>query len=140
MKDQALKNIALWLDSCSTRFKNMELAKLDMAGRPAFEKAMRDYEDKGYFTVGSIQYLFNRTDPRGALPNYNTHKGYNKKYGNMLPCPIKDLVDSNLINWRSGSGIMQSQFADAIKEDTKWEYRLGNLRPQTNTSYSDLFN
>jgi len=140
MKDQAMKNIALWLDSCSTRFKNMELAKLDMNGRPAFEKAMRDYEDKGYFTVGSIQYLFNRTDPRGALPKYNTHKGYDRKYGVMLPCPIKDLVDSNLINWRSGSGIIQSQFADAIKEDTRGEYKMGNLRPQTNTTYSDLFN
>jgi hypothetical protein len=35
---------------------------------------------------------------------------------------------------------MQSQFADAIKEDTNWEWRLGNLRPQVNTSYSDLFN
>jgi hypothetical protein len=140
MKDKKLQNIAEWLDSCETRFKNMEIAKLDMNGYSAFKKAMKDYEDKGYFTVGAVQYLFNRTDPRGALPKYNKHKGYDKAYGNMLPCPLKDLVDSNLVNWRSGSGIIQSQFADAIKEDTRWEYRLGNLRPQTNTAYSDLFN
>jgi hypothetical protein len=115
-------------------------AKLDMNGYPALKKALDNFDEKGYFTVGEMQYLFNRTDPRGAVPKYNTHKGYNKKYGDMLPCPVKDLVDANVVNWRSGSGVIQSQFADAIKEDTRWEYRLGNLRPQTNTAYSDLFN
>ena len=139
MKEQAMKSVAAWLASCETRFKNMYDAKLDMNGYPAFKKAMTDFEDKGYFTVASMQYLFNRTDPRGAVPKYNKHKGYDKKYGNMLPCPVKDLVNSGLVNWRSGSGVMQSQFADAIKQDTRWEFRLGNLRPQVNTSYNDLF-
>jgi len=135
----ATRNVAAWLDSCEKRFKNMYAAKLDMNGYPAFKKAMDNFDEKKYFTVGEMQYLFNRTDPRGAVPKYNTHKGYNKKFGDMLPCPVKDLVDSGLVNWRSGSGIMQSQFADAIKEDTRWEFRMGNLRPQTNTAYSDLF-
>jgi hypothetical protein len=139
MKEQAMKSVAAWLTSCETRFKNMQSAKLDMNGYPAFKKAMKDYDDKGYFTVGNVQYLFNRTDPRGAIPNYNTHKGYNKKYGDMLPCPVKDLVDSGLVNWRSGSGVMQSQFADAIEAETNWQWRMGNLRPKTNTTYSDLF-
>jgi hypothetical protein len=139
MKDQATKNVALWLDSCQTRFKNMYDHKLDMNGHPALQKALKNFDDKGYFTVGEICYLFNRTDPRGAVPKYNTHKGYDKKYGNMLPCPLAEIVASGLVNWRSGSGVMQSQFADAIAEDTNWEYRLGNLRPKRNTAYNDLF-
>jgi hypothetical protein len=140
MKDTTTYKVAAWLDSCQTRFKNMHNAKLDMNGWPALEKALKNFDEKGYFTVGEICYLFNRTDPRGAVPNYNTYKGYNKKYGDMLPCPLAEIVASGLVNWRSGSGVMQSQFADAIKEDTRWEWRMGNLRPQTNTAYSDLFN
>ena len=135
----ATRNVAAWIDSCQTRFKNMHLAGLDLNGWPALQRALKNYDDKGYFTAGEMQYLFNRTDPRGALPKYNTHKSYHKKYGNMLPCPVKDLIDSNLVNWRTGVGVMQPQLARAIKEDTRWEFRLGNLRPQTMTTFSDLF-
>lgn len=140
MKDSATKNVAVWLDSCQTRFKNMHSAKLDMNGWPALQKALTNFDEKGYFTAGEMQYLFNRSHPKGALPDYNTHKGYHKKFGNLEQCPIKDLVDSGLVNWRSGTGVMQSQFADAIKDETRWEWRMGNLRPQVNTAYSDLFN
>jgi hypothetical protein len=139
MKDQATKNVALWIDSCQRRFKNMYDHKLDMNGHPALQKALTNFDEKGYFTVGEMQYLFNRSSPKGALPDYNTHKSYHKKYGDMLPCPIKDLVASGLVNWRSGSGIMQSQFADAIEEETNWCWKMGNLRPKVNTAYSDLF-
>jgi hypothetical protein len=90
--------------------------------------------------VGEIAYLFNRTDPRGIFPKYNKHKGYDKRHGAMLPCPIKALVNTNIVNWRTGqNGVMPQQLADAIKADTNWEWRNGNLRAQVNTAYSDLF-
>jgi len=118
----------------------MEAAGLDKNGWPALKKALDHFNEKGYFTVGQIVYLFNRTDARGIYPKYNTHKGYNLRHGEMLPCPIKDLVDTNLVNWRTGAnGVMTQEFASAIKADTKWEFRLGNLRPQVNTTFNDLF-
>jgi hypothetical protein len=58
----------------------------------------------------------------------------------MIQCPVKDLVDSGIVNWTSGqNGVMEQPFADAIKAATRWEWRMGNLRPQTNTAFSDLF-
>jgi hypothetical protein len=136
----ALQNVANWLDSCNTRFKNMYDSKLDENGYPAITKAMNNYDEKGYFTVGEIQYLFNRSHPLGALPKYNTHKGYNKIHGDMLKCPINDLILSNIVNWRTGqNSVMQQPLANAIRAETKWEWRNGNLRPQVNTAFSDLF-
>jgi hypothetical protein len=136
----ATQNVATWLDSCQTRFKNMYNAGLDPNGYPALVKALEHYDEKGFFTVGEITYLFNRSHPQGALPKYNTHKGYNKLHGDMLKCPIKDLIDSGLVNWRTGqNNVMQPQFAAAIRAETKWEWRNGNLRPQVNTAFSDLF-
>ncbi len=140
MTTQSQETVAAWLDSCYTRFENMYAADLDKNGLPAIQKALKHFKAEGHFTVGAVQYLFNRTDPRGAVPKYNTHKGYNKRYGEMLPCPIKELVDSGMVDWRSGSnGVIQQQFADAIRKDTRWEYRMGNLRPQQHTTYNDLF-
>lgn len=140
MTDQALRNVAIWLDSCNNRFKNMHTAGLDMNGYPAITKALKNFDEKGYFTVGEITYLFNRSHPQGALPKYNTHKGYNKLHGDMIACPIKDLIDANVVNWRSGqNGVMQPNLINAIKAETKWEWRNGNLRPQQNTTFSDLF-
>jgi len=132
--------VALWLDSCQTRFKNMDLAGLDKNGYPAIQKAMNNFNEKGFFTVGEIQYLFNRSHPLGALPKYNRHRGYDKIHGAMLQCPLKELIASNLVNWRTGSnGVMQAPLASAIKAETNWEWRMGNLRAQVNTAYSDLF-
>jgi len=139
-KDAATYAVAQWLDSCKTRFKNMYDADLDKNGWPALEKALKNYDEKGYFTVGEIQYVFNRSHPQGAIPTYNTHRGYNKRHGDLIRCPIKELVDTNLVNWRTGSnGVIQPALAQAIKTETKWEFRMGNLRPQVNTTYSDLF-
>ena len=132
--------VALWLDSCQTRFKNMYQADLDKNGYPAIQKAMNNFNEKGWFTVGEIQYLFNRSHPKGALPKYNKHRGLNKIHGEMLPCPLKELIASNLVNWRTGTnGVMQTPFAQAIRAETNWEWRQGNLRAQVNTAYSDLF-
>ena len=140
MKDAATYAVAQWLDSCSTRFKNMYDHDLDKNGWPALQKALKNFNEKGHFTVGEIQYLFNRSHPQGALPKYNKHQGLDKRHGAMLRCPIKELVDTNLVNWRTGAnGVIQPQLAQAIKTETKWEWRMGNLRPQVNTTFNDLF-
>jgi len=135
-----LQNVATWLDSCNNRFKNMHDSGLDLNGYPAITQAMANFDNKGTFTVGEIQYLFNRSHPGGALPKYNTHRGYNKRHGDMLKCPINDLIATNIVNWRTGqNSVMQPQFAAAIRAETRWEWRNGNLRPQVNTAFSDLF-
>ena len=140
MRDTDTYKVAQWLDSCSTRFKNMFDSNLDTQGWPALQKALEHYDEKGYFTVGEISYLFHRSSKYGAFPKYNTHKGYNKLHGEMLPCPIKEIISSNVVNWRTGqNGVMPQQLAAAIKAETKWEWRNGNLRPQINTAFSDLF-
>jgi len=135
-----VKNVAAWLDSCQTRFKNMYDADLDKNGWPSLQKALKNFDERGYFTVGEIQYLWNRTHPMGLYPDYNTKRGYNKKFGNMLPCPLKDLIDSNLVNWPTGkNGVIQDALIRAIKKETSWEWRMGNLRAQQNTAFADLF-
>lgn len=140
MTEQKLRNISEWLASCQTRFKNMYVAELDMNGYPALTKALENYNTKGYFTVGEIQYLFNRSHPKGAIPRYNRHRGYDKIHGNLLPCPLADIIDCNVVNWRTGSnGVIQEHLMDAIKAETNWEFRIGNLRPKHMTTYSDLF-
>jgi hypothetical protein len=138
--DENILAVAAWLESCLTRFKNMQDHSLDLEGYPRLQHAMDHYRDKGYFTVGHVQYLFNRTHALGKYKNYNTHKSYHTKYGHMLPCPLKDLVDSNLVNWRTGSnGVIQTSFQTAIKKETTFEWRNGNLRPQQHTTFADLF-
>lgn len=135
-----VKNVAAWLDSCQTRFKNMYDADLDKNGWPSLQKALKNFDERGYFTVGEIQYLWNRTHPMGLYPDYNTKRGYNKKFGNMLPCPLKALIDSNLVNWSTGkNGVIQDALIRAIKKETSWEWRMGNLRAQQNTAFADLF-
>jgi hypothetical protein len=140
-QEQAILQVARWLDSCQTRFKNMCEAGIDTNGWPALQKALKNFDERGYFTVGEVQYLFNRSHELGALPKYNRHQGLHKKHGELMTCPVKDLVDSNLVDWTTGkNGVMQQNFAAAIRKETRWEYRMGNLRPQQNTSYNDLFN
>lgn len=135
-----VKNVAAWLDSCQTRFKNMYDADLDKNGWPSLQQALKNFDERGYFTVGEIQYLWNRTHPMGLYPDYNTKRGYNKKFGNMLPCPLKALIDSNLVNWSTGkNGVIQDALIRAIKKETSWEWRMGNLRAQQNTAFADLF-
>jgi len=136
----SLRVVAEWLASCQTRFQNMHDAELDLNGLPAIQKALKNFNEKGYFTVGEFQYLFNRSHPLGALPKYNRHRGYDKIHGNMLPCPLKDVIDANIVNWRTGSnGVIQKPLIDAISKETNWEFKLGNLRAKHMTSYSDLF-
>lgn len=140
MSNDPKRSVAEWLASCQTRFKNMYDADLDKNGWPAIQKAMRNFDERGYFTVGEIQYLFNRTHHMGAISTYNKHRGYDKRYGNMLPCPLKDLIDSNLVDWSTGkNGVIQDPLIRAIKRETSWEWRMGNLRAQQNTAFSDLF-
>ena len=140
MKKTSTYRVAEWLASCERRFKNMYDADLDREGWPRLQSALKDYQLKGRFTVGQILYLWNRTDSRGAYPRYNKHRGYNRTYGEMLACPLGDLIDSNIVDWRTGAnGVISQELAQAIAQDTSWQYKLGNLRPKHMTTYADLF-
>ena len=136
----AIQNVNEWLISCYDRFENMYNADLDKNGLPAIQKAIKHFSETGQFSVGEFQYLFNRSSSLGALPKYNTHKGYDKRYGVMKECPLADIISTGLVNWPSGkNGIIQPHLANAIRTLTKWEYRMGDLRVKNNTTYADIF-
>ena len=128
-----------WLIAAQNRFKNMERAGIDKNGYPAIQEALEHLENSGQLTVGQVQYIWNRTDPRGAVPKYNTHLGYNKKYGEMTTINLNDLVDSNLVDWPSGRSCIQPNFAKAISQDTDWQWRLNTLRRKPMTPVQGLF-
>lgn len=140
--DTSVYRVCQWIDSAVTRFKNMYDAGIDTEGWPNIQKMLAHIEQHKCITVGQAQYIFNRTHPMGAVPKYNTHKKYHQSYGNMLECNIKDLIDSDLVDWSSGRGCMQPNFAAAIKKETDWEYRMGRLvkkRITTALTFDQLF-
>lgn len=139
-KNTSLYRVAEYLASIENRFRNMAKANIDVDGYPRFQQAMKHYEERGKFTVGHLVYLFNRTSPLGVYSDYNTHRGYNKKYGEMLRCPLKDIVDAGVIDWPSGqNGVMTGPLSKAIQAETKWHWTRGNLYPQHNTTFDQLF-
>ena len=135
----AKNNTVMWIQSALNRFENMYYAGLDMAGKPAIDLAIDHLHTKGYLTVGQLQYLFDRTHSLGKLPKYNTHRGYNKKYGDMTTCNLQDVIDSNLVDWSTGkNNVIKPNLIKAIDQETTWEYRLGNLRKKAPVM-ADLF-
>ena len=102
-KEQAQYRVCLWLGKAYDRYKNMHAAGKDMDGLPAINKAVDSMNENKYITVGQLTYLFNRTHPLGVYPNYNTKWGYNKRYGEMMPCDLNDIIDSELVNWSTGT-------------------------------------
>jgi hypothetical protein len=128
-----------WLIAAQNRFKNMADAKIDPNGFPAIQEALQHLEKTGQLTVGQVQYIWNRTDSRGAVPDYNHYKGYNKKYGNMTTINLNDLIDSNLVDWQSGRSCIQPQFVKAIAQDTDWQWKMNTLRRKPMTPVQGLF-
>jgi hypothetical protein len=128
-----------WLISAQTRFKNMYDAGIDANGYPAIQRAIKHLEETGQLTVGAVQYVFNRTHDAGSVKKYNTYKGYDKKYGNMLPCSIPDLIDSNLVDWSTGRTCMQPAFARAIARETNYSWTAGTLKKKHSQPIQGLF-
>jgi len=128
-----------WLVAAQTRFKNMDSAGIDRNGYPAIQEALQHLEKSGQLTVGQVQYIWNRTDARGAVPGYNKHLGYNKKYGEMIKINLNDLVDSDLVDWSSGRSCIQPMFAKAIAQDTEWHWKMNTLRRKPLTAVQGLF-
>lgn len=128
-----------WLVSAQNRFKNMYDAGIDENGYPAIQRAIRHLEDTGKLTVGQVQYVFNRTSVYGSVNKYNTYKGYDKKYGNMLPCSVADLLNSGLIDWTTGRHCMQPAFAQAIARETNYSWINGALKKKQSQPVTGLF-
>jgi hypothetical protein len=124
----ARNNTILWIQSALNRFENMYHAGLDLNGKAAIDKAIDHLHEKGKLTVGQVQYLFNRSHPKGHLSTYNTHRGYNKRYGDILVPNLKDLIDSDYVDWATGkNSVMQPALAQAIFDETDYEWRIGNI-------------
>lgn len=139
-RNTSLYRVAEYLASVETRFRNMARQGIDKDGYPNFQQAMKNYERTGRFTVGNLIYLFNRTHDMGYYPKYNHHKGLHKRMGEMLRCPIKDIIDAGVVDWKSGrNGVMTQQLANAIAAETKWHWYNGDLRPKKHTTFDDLF-
>jgi len=134
----AHNNTLLWIQSALNRFENMYHANLDLNGKPAIDRAITHLYDKGAMTVGAVQYLFDRSHPKGSVSKYNTHRGYNKKYGNILVCNLQDLIDSDLVDWTSAKNAIKPNLVKAIEQETDHEYKMGKLRKKPPV-IADLF-
>lgn len=137
--ESASYRVCEWIIAAQNRFKNMYDAGIDLQGYPEIQKAIKHLQETGKLTVGQTQYVFNRTDESGSVSKYNTYKGYNKKYGEMLPCSVKDLVDSGLVDWASGRHCMQSAFAKAIAKETNYQWVNGQLKRKPSQIVQGLF-
>jgi len=124
----ARNNTLLWIQSALNRFENMYHAGLDLNGKAAIDKAIDHLYEKNQLTVGALQYLFDRSHPNGSLPRYNTHRGYNKKYGDIIACDLQQIIDSGLIDWTSAKNAIKPNLVKSIDSDTDHEYRLNTLR------------
>lgn len=126
-QDDSIHAVCEWLVAAQNRFRNMDIAGIDRNGYPAIKEALKHLETTGKLTLGQCQYIWNRTDSRGAVPDYNHYKGYNKKFGEMIKINLNDLVNSNLVDWSSGRSCMQPSFAKAIADDTDYKWQTGKL-------------
>ena len=134
----AKNNTIMWIQSALNRFENMYYANLDLNGKPAIDKAITHLYENGTMTVGAVQYLFDRSHPKGTVSKYNTHRGYNKKYGDILPCNLQDIIDSDLVDWSSAKNAIKPNLVKAIEQETNYEYRLNRLRKKAPV-IADLF-
>lgn len=138
-RDSSEYKVCTWLTAAHARFENMYHANLDLQGLPNINKAIEHLQDHGYLTVGQIQYLFDRTHPLGKIPNYNTHRKLNKRYGNMVQCNLNDLIDSNLVDWTTGRyNVIKPNLITAIDKETLWLWSTGNLHKKP-LALVDLF-
>ena len=132
--------VCAWLGSAYDRFKKMREQGIDMNGLPAINIALKNLEENGKLTVGSVGYLFSRSHPEGSLKEYNKYKNYHLKYGNILECPLQDLIDSNLVDWQSGRhNVMPVDLARAIAKDTDYEWKNDQLKRKPMQVVQGLF-
>jgi hypothetical protein len=124
--EQAQYRVCNWLSQAYDRFKNMSNAGKDLNGLPAIDKAVQSLYDNKYITIGHVDYLFQRTHPQGKYANYNTKFGYNKRYGEMAPCNLNDIILSELVNWDTGTP--STELRTAIAADTDWTWQHGTLK------------
>lgn len=139
MSNTAKNNTLLWIQSALNRFENMYNAGLDLQGKPAIDIAITHLYEHGTLTVGHVQYLFDRSHHLGKLPKYNTHRGYNKKYGEIIPANLTAIIDSGLVDWTSGKNAIKPNLIQAIEQETLWEYKSGKLHKKA-PKIVDLFN
>ena len=131
--------VCVWITAAQTRFKNMYDAGKDINGFPAIQKAIKHLESTGKLTVGQVQYIWNRSSPNGSIPKYNTFMGYDKKYGDIPNVSLKDLIDSDLVDWASGRNSMQPALAAAIARETDYKWQGNKLVKKPRTMASGLF-
>lgn len=88
-----------YFEAALQRWRAMRDAGVDSEGYDRLFPAICDlYQKQQLLRPGEAEYLWDRTDPAGKLPNYNTHRGLHRKYGSMLPWPeeLMDYVDWNI--------------------------------------------
>jgi hypothetical protein len=134
----AHNNTIMWIQSAVNRFENMYYAKLDLNGKPALDKAVDHLYEQGQLTVGALQYLFDRSHPNGSQPKYNSHRGYNKKYGDIQTCNLQQVIDSGLVNWTSAKNAIKPNLIKSIDLETDHEFYRGQLRKKPPVM-ADLF-
>lgn len=138
-QDESIRKVCEWLVAAQNRFKNMYDHNIDREGYPAIQKAIKQLEDTKKISVGSCVYIWNRSNEDGSMPTYNSFKGYNKKYGEMIPIDLNDLINSDLVLWESGRNGMQPRFAQAIDNQTNYKWSGHTLKRKPSIVVKGLF-
>lgn len=118
------EDFANWIQSWATRLKNAYDNRVDQEGWPSFERALQHYEKTGKFTPGQLDYFLRRdaTLGHGKLRDYNTFKGFNKQFGNILPAPVDAIIHGGFIDWSIYYQNMPDLTKRLASQAPGWEY------------------
>lgn len=94
-----INRVGEYIEAVGRRFQRMATAGVDTEGIAGFHDMIDSaLANEGRISPGQLQYLLDRTHPCGRLPDYRTHKGYDRLYGSIPDCPVSDLVA--MTDWR----------------------------------------
>lgn len=123
-----------YLASVEARFRHMRDAGVDSSGWDEFQVALDTLERTRKLTPGQFKYLYDRTHETGEHKDYNTHKNYHLKYGNMQPCPVQ-LIAKHFCNW----DIPATKFKKHLRLKLNIQFPRLNLKDELYFLRPDLF-
>lgn len=133
---QALEQMEARFQNASTTINRRTGRPWDEIGIQRFTKMLENLNKTGTITPGEFEYLFDRTHPRGRLPNYNRHCGLDRKLGSLPECPVDIFV--KITDWSAG---MATNFRRRLTQELGVDIpRCRTAAPPViSSTYNDLF-